>query len=169
MNQTEVMEFSKERLVGLVQAYARLISALDGLWFLAAEKEQGYATALKLDTDVWREYSQIEATRLLSLLDGSEDGISSVLAAFKLRPTFMSKEYEVTKLGGNKARVRILRCRTLEAMERARRTVFPCATNAPLLYPRFAKGINPRARLTFTKLPPRDSPHDSCCEWELEV
>ena len=45
MNQTELMELSKESLASLVQAYSRLISALDGLWFVAAQKEQGYATA----------------------------------------------------------------------------------------------------------------------------
>ena len=169
MNKAGLSTFSREKLVSLAETYSRLISALDGLWFLAAEKDHGYEAALRMDVDVWQEFSDIEARRIASILDASESGISRVISAFKLRATFISKEFEVTKLSENKAKVRITRCRTLESMERAKRKVFPCAYNAPLLYPKFAKGIDPNAKLRFTKVPPRTSPQDSCCEWELEV
>ena len=42
MSKNELLQLSKEELVGLTEVYSRLYTALDGLWFLSVEEEYGH-------------------------------------------------------------------------------------------------------------------------------
>jgi Family of unknown function (DUF6125) len=45
------------------------ITAIDGLWFLAAERKLGFERAFELDLDVWREYGLVMLKRLSRIWD----------------------------------------------------------------------------------------------------
>ncbi len=168
MSKNDLWQLSQEELVGLIEAYAKLYTALDGLWFLSVEEEYGHDVATKLDIKVWESLAPREAKRLSDVSKAAEGGIEAVIEALKLRPTFLTKEYEVIK-EGNRAIVRVTKCRSLEAMERDKRDVSSCIRLLESVYPKFANSIDNRVKLQVRKAPPRESAGGTCCEWEIEI
>ncbi|MFC1864916.1 DUF6125 family protein [Chloroflexota bacterium] len=168
MRKSELLQLSKEELVDLIEEYMKLYTALDGLWFLSVEKEYGHGVANKLDVEVWESLAPREAKRISDARKITEGGIEAVIEAFKFRPSFFTKEYNITK-EKNRAIVRVTRCRSLQAMERDKREVSSCIRVLENVYPKFAKGIDSSIKFRVLKAPPRESADDTCCEWEIET
>ena len=168
MSKNELLQLSQQELVSLIEAYSKLYIALDGLWFLSVEEECGYDVATKLDVKVWESLAPREAKRISNVRKVTEGGIEAVIEAFKLRPTFLTKEYEVIR-EENRAIVRVTKCRSLDAMERDKREVSSCIRVLESVYPKFASSIDSRVKLRVLKAPPRKSAGDICCEWEIEI
>ncbi|MFC1976940.1 DUF6125 family protein [Chloroflexota bacterium] len=168
MRKSELLQLSKEELAELIEQYSKLYAALDGLWFLSVEKEYGHDMATKLDVEVWESLTPREARRISGARKITEGGIEAVIEALKFRPSFNTKEYNVTR-EGNKAIVRVTECRSLHAMERDKREVSSCIRVLQNVYPKFAKGIDSSIKFRVLKAPPRESAYDTCCEWEIET
>ncbi len=168
MVRNELAQLSPEELVGLVEAYSKLYTALDGLWFLKVEEEYGHDAATRLDVRVWQSLAPREARRISKVRRATEGGIEAVIEAFKLRPTFLTKEYEVIR-AENRAIIRVTKCRSLDAMERDQRKVSSCIRVLESVYPSFANSIDSRVKFRVLKAPPRKSAGDTCCEWEIEI
>ncbi|MFH1031640.1 MAG: DUF6125 family protein [Chloroflexota bacterium] len=168
MSKNPLGQLSKDELIALIEEYAKLYMALDGLWFLAVEKGYGHDVAEKLDVEVWKSLIPMEARRVVNARKLSKGGLEAVIEAFKFRPSFLTKEYEITKRK-NKAIVRVTKCRSLHAMERDKREVSSCLKVLEDAYPRFAKNIDSRINFRVKKAPPRKSADDTCCEWEIEL
>jgi len=168
MSKNDLRQLSQEELIKLIEAYSKLYTALDGLWFLSVEEEYGHDVATKLDIRVWESLAQREAKRISGVSKVAEGGIEAVIEALKLRPTFLTKEYKVIN-EENKAIVRVTKCRSLEAMERDKRDVSSCIRLLENFYPKFASSIDSRVKLRVRKAPPRESTSDTCCEWEIEI
>jgi hypothetical protein len=167
MSKDELWRLSKEELVGLIEAYAKLYTALDGLWFISVEEECGHELATKLDVKVWDSLAPREAKRI-SDAKKVADGIEAVIEVIKLRPSFLTKEYNIFR-EKNKVRIQVTKCRSLEAMERDKREVSSCLRVLENVYPKFVSNIDNRAKFRLLKAPPRKSAGDSCCEWEVEI
>lgn len=168
MIKDELLRLSKEELVDLIDAYAKLYTAVDGLWFVSVEKQYGNEVATKLDTEVWDSLLPREAKRITEARKLGKDGIDTVIEAFKLRPTFLTKGYDIVR-EKNKATVRVNACRSLHAMERDGRAVSSCKRLLEEVYPKFVKSIDSRVRFRVLKAPPRASANDTCCEWQIEI
>ncbi|MBA7657680.1 hypothetical protein ES703_65620 [subsurface metagenome] len=168
MSKIELLQLSNEELVDLIEVYSKLYAALDGLWFLSVEEEYGHDVATKLDVKVWESLVPREAERIGNVRKIAGGGIEAVIEAFKLRPTFLTKEYKVIR-EKNRAIVRVTKCRSLDAMERDKREVSSCIRVLGSVYPMFVKSIDSRARFRVLKAPPRKSAGDTCCEWEIEI
>ena len=168
MSKNELWQLSKEELVGLIEAYAKLYTALDGLWFLSVEKEYGHDVATKLDVEVWDSLAPREAKRISEVRKMAGGGIEAVVEALKFRPTFLTKEYNIIR-EKNRAIVRVTKCRSLDAMERDKREVSSCIRVLESVYPKFAQSVDSRAKLRVLKAPPRKSAGDTCCEFEIEI
>ncbi len=168
MSKNELLQLSKEELVSLTEVYSRLYTALDGLWFLSVEEEYGHDVATKLDVKVWESLAPREAKRISNVRKIAGGGIEAVIEAFKLRPTFLSKEYKVIR-EKNRAVVRVTKCRSLDAMERDKREVSSCIRVLESVYPKFANSVDSRVKFRVLKAPPRKSAGDTCCEWEIEI
>ena len=54
-----IEELSREELIKRVQLNAELAQVVDGLWFIAVEKDSDYNKALDLDIDVWKNYVHV--------------------------------------------------------------------------------------------------------------
>ena len=168
MSKNALLQLSREELVDLIGEYMKLYMALDGLWFLSVEKEFGHDVTMKLDVEVWDSLIPREAKRISNVRKIEEGSIEAVIEAFKFRPSFLTKEYNVIK-DKNRAIVQVTRCRSLHAMERDKREVSSCSRVLENVYPKFAKGIDSRVKFRVLKAPPRKSSDDTCCEWEIEI
>jgi hypothetical protein len=62
----------------------RSYAAVDGLWFMQAEKELGFERALELDRDVWQVMPKIQARWLKHAL-GQEHGLSALHTCLSAR------------------------------------------------------------------------------------
>ena len=58
----------------IIQDFAKLWLAHDGLWFQAVEKEFGMEAAIKLDGIAWSKFSPLEAKRILKRLGKKPGG-----------------------------------------------------------------------------------------------
>ena len=168
MSKSGLLQLSKEELVVVLEGYSKLYTALDGLWFLSVEEEYGHDVATKLDVKVWESLIPREAERIGNARKLTGGGIEAIIEAFKLRPSFFTKEYKVIR-GENRAVVRVTRCRSLDAMERDKREVSSCIRVLESVYPKFAKSIDSRVKFRVLKAPPRRFVGDTCCEWEIEI
>jgi len=168
MRKDEFLRLPKEELVDLIDAYAKLYTALDGLWFVSVEKQYGNQVAARLDTVVWDSLLPREAKRITEARKLGEGGLETVIEAFKLRPNFLTKEYDIVR-GKNKVIVRVTACRSLHAMERDGRAVSSCKRMLEEVYPKFVENIDNRLKFRVLKAPPRASENDTCCEWQVEI
>ncbi len=81
---------SKEELVKIIVDDAKNWLAHDGVWFQAVEKRYGLEAAVEVDTEAWRDFSAIEAKRILERLGmkpgGGHTGAGRVPETSPLRP-----------------------------------------------------------------------------------
>jgi hypothetical protein len=167
MRRSDLLTLSKDELVDLLEAYSKLYSALDGLWFLSVEKEYGHDAAVELDVEVWNALLPKEANRICKAKHIENKGVDAVLEAFTFRPTFLSKEFDVVKEKKG-AVVRVTKCRSLHAMERDNREVSSCLRILEKIYPTFVYNVDENVKFRVLKAPPRRSENDTCCEWSIE-
>lgn len=146
-----------------------LISAIDGLWFLAVEEASGTVEAMRLDMKVRERYVHILVKRMRRDLGFSLSGIDGIRQVIEADPVFLANEYEISHLSRDRMFVRINQCPLLEAMERAGRTNYVCETTTALYFQNVAREIEPNVAVHAIKLPPRGSPDEAACEWLFEV
>ena len=69
MEYENIQDLPREKLIELCEIYAKNWLATDGLWFQEVERAAGFAEALKLDMEMWRKFTVIEAKRVKQFLD----------------------------------------------------------------------------------------------------
>ena len=169
MSEIKALRASEEKLLEALKMYSRLFFAIDGLWFLIVEEEYGYEASLKVDVKVWERYGRIEAKRIMRFFGIVESGIPAIIKVIRLSPVWLGLEWELSEITDDRAVVRVTRCPALEAMEKAGRTRFVCEPVDTAYISGLAKAVEPRALVQCLKVPPRESPQDTCCEWEFRI
>jgi len=104
----------------LVQYLRRSYTAVDGLWFVMVEEDEGLDKALVLDERVWRVMGKIQAREAGRLAGRTGDAVADLRNALTLKFDAEAFEYtaEQTEDG---VRFRILRCPWHEILKRAGR------------------------------------------------
>ncbi len=64
---------SRKQLVGMLDDFAKNWLAHDGLWFQAIEARHGMETAIECDTEAWRQFTVIEARRIMKRHNIADD------------------------------------------------------------------------------------------------
>ena len=62
-------ELSKDELIKRAKLTSELAIAIDGLWFLSAEKANGFDKALDMDIEVWERYFSVSIKRIRKYFD----------------------------------------------------------------------------------------------------
>jgi len=88
--------------------------AVDGLWFLEIEKRYGLEIALDCDEAVWKEFSRIEAERIMKRLSLPQNGgLTSLEKALDHRLFSLLNTYEIKKPKPEVLELYTYSCRTL--------------------------------------------------------
>ena len=104
-----------------IQAYLlRSYTALDGLWFMRAEKQWGFDAALELDRQVWAVMPKIQARQLKELLKAG-DGLEGLAWCLKSKLELDGFQFEV-QLSETELQVRIHFCPWQDRLEKAGRS-----------------------------------------------
>ena len=159
-------DLSTEEIVKKLQLAAELATALDGLWFLAAEKAMDFGKALDMDVDVWAKYASVSVRRMRKYFNLSENGLEAVKEVIEYDPICWGPmDFE---FGGDPPQQMVFqvnRCRILEGQERMGRKIFTCVPVVTAYFSKLAETLDPKIRFKPLKLPPRQSPDEICCSW----
>lgn len=163
-------DISKKKLFGLLSDAAKNWLAHDGLWFLEVENKCGIETAIELDINAWKQFTQIEAKRIMKRLDiKSGGGIQALIQALKFRLYAFINIQEITAVTDTKCIFRMNNCRVQEARKRKDLPDFPCKPVGVVEYEYFAKTIDPRIKTHCIACPPDPHPEDYYCCWEFYI
>jgi len=160
---------TKGDLIDLLELSGGCVSAMDGLWFLAVEEAFGNAEAVKLDMKVREKYTHVLVKRLKRQLNLSGSGIEKIAQIIETDPSFLTNDYEISRLSRDRMFLRVNRCTVLEAMERCGRKEFMCEKTTGSYFRNIAREIEAKVSVHAIKLPPRNSSDEVCCEWLFEA
>ncbi len=154
----------------LINDFARLWLAHDGLWFQAVENEFGIEAAIKLDGVAWSRFSPIEAGRILKRL-GKEPGggLDLLEEALKQRLYAFINDQRIVEKSGRKLVFEMTGCRVQEARQRKGLAPFPCKEVGVIEYDSFARAIDSRIGTGCLHCPPDDYNGKYWCRWEFTI
>lgn len=172
MKQFEKIEdLSRDELLELTQIYAKNWLAHDGCWFLAAEQKYGMDVAIELDTESWRNFTVVEANRIIEFLQlGKNSGIEGLRRALRFRLYASINEDQITiSEDGKTLEYRVKTCRVQSTRRRKGLPDFPCKSVGIVEYGLFAKTIDSRFEMEAISCPPEITNNDYYCIWRFTL
>jgi len=166
----DLEELTKEELSNYIADISKNWLAIDGTWFQAVEKEFGLEKAIELDVAQWKSFTVIEAKRIMSRFNISENGgIPALITALKYRVYANINTQEIIEISENRCVFRMNNCRVQHARKRRNLPDFPCKPVGLIEYGNFAKIIDPRIMTRCICCPPDSHPEDYYCAWEFTL
>jgi len=164
-----IEELPREKLLLLLDNFAKNWLAHDGLWFQAVERAHGLEHAMDLDAQAWRRFSPIEAKRIKAFLGLPErGGLEALKTALEYRLyAVLNKQHSELKDG--RLRFYMNDCRVQSARKRRGLPDFPCKQVGLVEYSTFAAEIDPRIRTHCIACPPDNHPDEYYCGWEFWI
>lgn len=168
MHEVDFDSLPRETLLKLLKLYSRLFLALDGFWFLAAKEKYGYDAALELDIKAWDGYFPYEAKKIREAMDIKDTSIQGIVDTLKYSALVPCMVHEIPEVSEKKGIFALYGCPSLLAMEKAG---YPptCEPAGTVVFDKYAKAINSKAKARFLDGPPRKSPQDVSCKWEFAI
>ena len=155
MKNDYLRSLSKERLIELIEDYAKNWLAMDGVWFQSVERKWGMDEAMYHDAEAWRRFTVIEAKRIKAFLGLEErPGLEGLSAALQLR--FY-------------ANLRTRECRVQRARERKGMPFHPCKPVGEIEYAGFARTIDERIACQCVSCFPDVTDPSCCCSWRFWI
>lgn len=160
-------QLSRQELIDLLQAYARLCLVVDGLWFLGVEKHHGHQEALAIDEEMWSQYGPLEVKRLQQALNlGEVNSLEQVARLFLLTPIWGALGAKA-QLDGDRLWLTVTDCLPQKARLRKGLGEFSCKAVGLAYFEGFFRQLNPNLRFNCLVCPPDDHPPDLWCQWEV--
>jgi hypothetical protein len=164
-----IEELSREKLILLIENFAKNWLAHDGLWFQAVERAHGLEHAMDLDAQAWRRFSPIEAKRIKAFLGLPErGGLEALKTALEYR-LYAVLNKQQSELKDGLLRFYMNDCRVQSARKRRGLPDFPCKPVGLVEYSTFATEIDPRIRTHCIACPPDEHPDEYYCGWEFWI
>ncbi len=131
--------------------YERNWFTLDGLWFLKAEEEVGWDTALKIDLAVWKHLLKIVIRRIQDYLKLKTNSLKSLVESLIFRWSCELWNYDIVKNEENEALIEITKCPYKSMLDRnpERRDKIPsiCKKMCNPFYGAVIEELNPKIKL----------------------
>jgi Family of unknown function (DUF6125) len=168
---TELLQaMSKDELIRLVLDDAKNWLAHDGLWFQAVERAHGLDAAIDADREAWRQFTVIEARRILERLGMKPGGgIPALLECLDHRLYARLNRQEATEVTDRRAVFVMRDCRVQSARRRKGLADFPCKSVGIVEYSEFARTVDPRIRTRCITCPPDPGSPELACAWEFAL
>lgn len=167
-SEKEALEaMSKEELIELFKVSAQLMLAIDGLWFVGAEKMMGIDKAMTLDEGVWRQFGALEANRMKRFL-GTESvsTLEDVRKIVLLSPMWVSVGPQA-EFENDRCYLSVTNCLPQKARIKKGLIELPCKSVGSAYFEGFAPALNPNLKYRCVFCPPDDHPKDVWCKWEV--
>jgi len=167
----ELESLSKEELIKVIEDEAKNWLAHDGLWFQAVERHFGMDAAIKLDEEAWKDFTQIEAKRIMERLHLPQNsGLDGLEKALNFRMYRRINEQAIERLDNHTLILKMISCRVQSARQRKNLPFFPCKSVGIIEYGYFASTIDNRIKTSVIKCPPDDITNVGYhCAWEFKL
>jgi len=166
----DIKDLTKKEILGLLEDSSKNWLAHDGLWFRAVEDKFGLDVAMELDAIAWKNFTVIEAKRIMQRL-GMEPGggIPALIQCLNFRMYARINAQEALEASETRCVFRMNRCRVQESRERQGLPDFPCKPVGIVEYSGFAKAVDSRIETRCLVCPPDPHPEDVWCAWEFTI
>jgi hypothetical protein len=163
-------DLDREQLVQIIIDDAKNWLAHDGLWFQALEKSHGMETAMDADREAWRQFTVVEAKRIMGRLGLKPGGgIPALVECLRHRFYARLNLQKVMEVSDTHAIFWMVDCRVQSARQRKGLPAFPCKTVGIVEYAEFARTIDPRITTRCIGCPPDPNPGYYWCSWEFSL
>jgi len=166
-------DFSKEFLLKLIHSYQYAWLHMAGAWHTAVKKRFGNDAANDCNLEAWLEIGERVVPRYAKI--ANIPAIETVLDSLKVQQLpldnimggLFQPEYDIK--GPNYVIMTFHRCKALEVFERdaPEQIQHVCHVLDPQVFQSYC--INSKIKVTPLKLPPRTSPEEIACQWELKL
>jgi len=164
-----ITELSREKLLELIDIYARNWLAMDGVWFQSIEKMLGMDEAIKHDENAWREFTVIEANRIRKFLGlPGHPGLEGLHKALALR-LYANINRDEIHVQDNHLIYRTLDCRVQNARQRKGLPFHPCKSVGLIEYAEFARTIDDRIVCECISCHPDVTDQTCNCAWRFTL
>ncbi|MBT3310910.1 MAG: hypothetical protein HN737_10770 [Desulfobacterales bacterium] len=160
-------ELSKDELIKRAKLTSELAIAIDGLWFLSAEKANGFDKALDMDIEVWERYFSVSIKRIRKYFDIKLNGLEGIKEIMRYDPMWDPIGYELIEDSPDSLIFQVHNCPALEGMEKIGREILTCEPVEGAYLKKLAETCDPKLKVKALKLPPRKSPDELCCQWRF--
>lgn len=159
----------QEKLIDLVEIYAKDWLAMDGVWFQSVETEYGMDAAMRHDIAIWERFTVIEAKKIKKFLGLPErPGLEGLAEALRWRLYAHINADEIRWEEGALI-YRTLACRVQHAREAKGMPLHPCRAVGLVEYGGFARTIDPRIRCTCLSCYPEVTDATCHCAWRFTL
>lgn len=163
-------KFSVHQKSPLLSDAAKLWLAHDGIWFLNVEKKFGIEKAIEIDREAWKDFTVIEAKRIMKRLSLPENGgLSALKTALKFRLYAYINKQEIIDETDKSFIFKMNSCRVQEARKRKGLEDFPCKSVGIVEYTYFAREIDEKIETECLYCPPDPHSSDSFCAWRFTI
>lgn len=157
----------KEKLIELLQIYAKNLIAMDGVWFQSVETREGMDEAMFHDVEAWKRFTVSEGCRIKSFLELPEkSGLEGLARALAYKFTSISNITECF-YEGDALMFRVLDCRVQNARNRKGMVLHPCKAAGFAEYAGFAQTIDERIRCECLSCFPEVTDETCNCAWRF--
>ncbi|MCX6000026.1 MAG: hypothetical protein NTU41_10700, partial [Chloroflexi bacterium] len=165
-------DFSKEFLLKLVNVWQWAWLQLDAAYFDEIKKRSDDKTAYDCELEMWLKCAERCNTRYAKIAGIPMKNAVDCLKVLQLPlDNSMGAVYPVKYdiKDENHAVITVQRCPSLEWCEKnAPGRIAPmCQVNEPQIMGKYK--VNPNVQVKATKLPPRQGPDDTACQWEFSL
>ena len=161
--------FSRVDLIRYIKFLSGLAMAVDGLWFMAAEKATDFDRALEMDVNVWSWYAPLVVKRIRKNFQIKGSGLAALKEIMRHDPMWWSMSVEITEDTPCRLAFEVRDCPALAAMEKMNRKTLTCEPVETAYLEALAKAVAPDIHVQPLKLPPRQSSSEICCSWAFYV
>jgi Family of unknown function (DUF6125) len=162
----DLESLSREEAVKYLKFLSGLAIAVDGLWFMAAERAAGYDKALEMDVDVWVGYARVVVKRIRRDFQIQGTGLEALKEIISHDPMWWSMgEFKIIEDSPGRLAFEVRDCPSLMAMEKMGREKLTCEPVEGAYLQALAAAVDPGIKVHALKLPPRKSPDEVCCRW----
>ena len=122
-----IESLEKEKLLGIIEDFAKNWLAHDGLWFQAVESNIDMKTAIEFDKQAWEKFTVIEARRIMKRHDIPENsGLEGLKKALQYRLYAVLNVQEIRNETEDSFEFYMVDCRVQTARFRKNMPLFPC-------------------------------------------
>jgi len=163
-------DFSREILLKLLTAYAKLYMGMDGFWYKSVMERHGNEEALACDMRAWDMMIKYEMKKLTETLNIRGNDPIAFMKILQVSPWFQHMKFKVD-IENNNIVMTVTYCPTLDTLEKEGkgRQQTTCAIVEPKLMKLYALLFNPKMRAESLTPLPRQNREDVCCRWLIKL
>ena len=166
---------SKDMLIKLIRAFATLYTRQGEDWYNAIKEKTNADLALECEVEAWCRVGREIVPGHLKALGIEVKDLLDALKVTQLIPDgaaggVYNPNYDF--LSANLIKLHMHPCLALAWLEKKGETdriMQLCHTTEVATFQAFIEGVLPGAKVTATKLPPRKSPEEIPCYWEMRL